>query len=179
MPHEAHVRAWLGRARASTEDIDELIQEAYCRIAMLDTVEHIDNPHAYFFSIARNLLLRRLKRQQIVPFTAISEIEHFRDENSVSPEDQVGSRMALDRVLALIAGLPERCRRIVELRKIEGWSQKDIAVHFGISEKAVEKQIWVGVRAVREAWREAERGHEPGTAETTVSGAAGRRAGGQ
>jgi len=58
--------------------------------------------------------------------------------------------------MAIIAALPERCRRVVELRKIEGWSQKDIAAHLGMSEKAVEKQVWVGVRAIRAAWASAE-----------------------
>jgi len=152
MPHEGRVRAWFARRRLSPEDIDELMQEAYCRIAMLDGVDHIDSGHAYFFSVARNLLLRRLKRQRVVQFEEICEIESFRDQSNPSPEEQAANRQAYDRVLTLIAGLPERCRNIVELRKIEGWSQKEIAAHFGITEKAVEKQVWSGVRAVREGW---------------------------
>nr|WP_255630938.1 sigma-70 family RNA polymerase sigma factor [Novosphingobium sp. FKTRR1] len=152
VPHEGRVRAWFARKRLSPEDIDELMQEAYCRIAMLDGVDHIDSGHAYFFSVARNLLLRQLKRQRIVQFEEIAEIESYRDQSSPSPEDQAANRQAYDRVRALIADLPERCGRIVELRKIEGWSQKEIAAHFGMTEKAVEKQVWVGVRAVREGW---------------------------
>ncbi|WP_313538476.1 sigma-70 family RNA polymerase sigma factor [Sphingomonas sp.] len=146
------MRAWFARRRLAPEDVDELMQEAYCRIATLDSVDHIDCGHAYFFSIARNLLLRKLKRQQVVPFEAISEIESFRDTQTPSPEEQVSTRLAYERVMALIAGLPERCRRIVELRKIEGWSQKEIAAHMGMTEKAVEKQVWIGVRAIREGW---------------------------
>lgn len=157
MPHEARIRAWFGRARLSSEDVDDLMQEAYCRIAMLDAIDHITSPRAYFFSVARNLLLRRLRRQQIVPFEVISEIDSYRDDETPSPEEQVSSRMTYERVMALIAALPERCRRIVELRKIEGWSQKQIAEHLGITEKAVEKQVWAGVRAVRDAWALAER----------------------
>lgn len=152
VPHEGRIRAWFARKRLAPDDVDELMQEAYCRIAMLDTVDHIDCGHAYFFSIARNLLLRKLKRQQVVPFEAISEIESYRDTQTPSPEEQVAHRLACERVMSLIADLPERCRRIVELRKIEGWSQKEIAAHMGMSEKAVEKQVWVGVRAIREGW---------------------------
>lgn len=105
-----------------------------------------------FFSIVRNLLLRRLKRQRIVPFETIAEIESFQDDRP-SPEQVIGSKLAYEKVLALIADLPERCRHIVQLRKIEGWSQREIAEHLGTTEKAVEKQIWIGIRAVREAWR--------------------------
>ena len=152
MPHEPFVRGWFSRRRISPEDVDELLQEAYCRLAMLDAFDHIDNPRAYFLSIARNLMLRRLKRQQIVSIETVAEIDTLRDDSHPSPEDQVASRMAYDRVLRIIATLPERCGRIVRLRKVEGWSQREIAHHLGISEKAVEKQVWLGVKAVRAAW---------------------------
>lgn len=152
MPHEARVRAWCARSRLAPEDADELVQEAYCRIAMLDRVDHIDNPAAYFFSIVRNLLLRRLKRMQVVPFESIAEIEAMHDPDGVSAERRLDGQLALARVRAIIATLPERCRRVVELRKLEGWSQKAIATHLGMTEKAVEKQVWLGVRAIREAW---------------------------
>jgi RNA polymerase sigma-70 factor (ECF subfamily) len=155
LPHEPRVRDWLRRSRISPEDIDELIQEAYCRLAMLDSVDHIDSPQAYFFSITRNLLVRRLKRQRVVPLETLAEIDAYEDDRP-SPERLAGGKMAYGKVLSLIAGLPDRCRKIVHLRKIDGWSQKQIAEHLGTTEKAVEKQIWLGVRLIREAWSQAE-----------------------
>lgn len=155
LPHEHRVRQWLNRARISGEDADEIIQEAYCRLAMLADVDHIDNGHAYFFSIVRNLLVRRLKRQRIVPLETIAEVDAWQDDRP-SPEQTAAGRMAYAKTLDLIARLPERCRRIVQLRKIEGWSQRRIAEHLGTTEKAVEKQIWLGVRALRDAWSRAE-----------------------
>ena len=151
IPHEPHVRAWLARARAAAEDVDELIQEAYCRLALLERVDHIESPRAYFFSIARNLYLRRLKRQQIVRFEEIAEVEALRDDTP-SPEQAVASKLAYRKVLGLIAELPERCRRIVELRKIEGWSHREIAAHFDVSQKTVEKEISLGLKTIHEKW---------------------------
>lgn len=136
------------------------MQEAYCRIARLDSVDHIAVPHAYFFSIARNLLLRRLKRERIISFESVAEIEAFRDDRTSDPEDQLSTKIAYERVLALIAALPERCRCIVRLRKIEGWSQREIAEHLGMTEKAVEKQVWLGVRAVRQGWNQDEQNND-------------------
>lgn len=150
LPHEAKVRAWLVR-RVAADEADEVLQDAYCRIVMLEDVSHIDRPDAYFFSVARNLLLRRLKRQQIVPIEMIAEIDAFQDDIRPSPEKIAGDRQEYDRVVALIDTLPERCRQIVRLRKIEGWSQKRIAEHLGTTEKAVEKQVWSGVKAVKAA----------------------------
>lgn len=155
--HEAPVRAWLARSRVSEEDIEELVQEAYCRLSMLDSVDHIDRADAYFFSIVRNLLVRRLRRQRVVPIDAIAEIESCSDDRQPSPEQEAGARRDYARMLDFMAALPERCRSIVMLRKIEGWSQKEIAAHFDMTEKAVEKQVWVGVKAIQRAWSEADR----------------------
>lgn len=160
LPHEPAVRAWLTRSRVRPEDADELIQEAYCRISMLETTAQIKRPDAYFFSIVRNLLVRRLRRERVVRIDAIAEIEAFQDELHPTPEQQAAARMDYARMLAFIANLPERCREIVTLRKLEGWSQKRIAAHLGTTEKAVEKQISVGVRAVQRAWMEADNAAE-------------------
>ncbi len=157
LPHEAAVRVAIGRFRIPPEDVDEVIQEAYCRLSMLDTVDHIDRPGAYFFSIARNLLIRRLKRERVVPIDAIAEIDSYADHQHPSPERQAAGRLDYARMLDFMGRLPERCREIVKLRKIEGWSQKDIAAHLGTTEKAVEKQVWVGVKAIQQAWSDASR----------------------
>lgn len=155
LPHEPSVRAWLRRARTAPEDIDEILQEAYCRLATLDRVDHITAPAAYFRSIARNLLARRLRRQRIVPMEALLQVDGFEDDGP-SPEDLAITRMSERTISALIDALPERCGRIVRLRKIEGRSQKEIAAQLGTTEKAVEKQVWLGVKLLREAWLRAE-----------------------
>ncbi|MDH7639328.1 RNA polymerase sigma factor [Sphingomonas oryzagri] len=151
MPHEARVRAWLRRSRLDPDDIDEVIQETYCRLSMLDSVEHIDRPDAYFFSIAGNLLARRLRRQKVVPFETIAEIEAYRDD-APTQEDVAFGHSDWLRMMGLISKLPSRCRQVVRLRKIEGWSQREIAEHLGISEKAVEKHVSAGIGSIRRAW---------------------------
>jgi RNA polymerase sigma-70 factor (ECF subfamily) len=160
MPGEARVRAWLARSRQAPEDIDEVIQEAYCRLAMLESVDHIGCPSAYFHSVVRNLLVRRLRRNRVVSIEAMAEIEAYRDDRP-SPEQEAAGKSDYARMLVILGTLPERCRRVVELRKIEGWSQKQIGEHLGITEKAVEKQVWLGIKLLRAAWG-AETSDDPG-----------------
>jgi len=152
LPHETRIRGWFRRNRVSPEDTDELLQEAYCRIATVDAFEAIASPPAYFFSIARNLLAKKLRRPQVVSIESFADLDSAIQFENDDMEDAANLRHASTKLRGLIAALPERCRRIVELRKIEGWSQKEIASHLGITEKAVEKQVWLGVRAVKEAW---------------------------
>lgn len=152
MPHEASVRAWLRRMKVSADDLDDLIQESYCKLAGLDSVDHIHRPDAYFFSIARNLLLRRLRRSSVVSITAIAEIEAF-DDGRPSPEREVAARKDYERVRALIAQLPERCRQVFEMRKLQGASQREIAHRIGISEGMVEYHVYEGTKAIVRAMR--------------------------
>lgn len=155
LPHEESVRSWLAHSRALPSDIDDVIQEAYCRIAMLPSFAHIECPNAYFFAICRNLFVRRLKRGKMEPLATVCEIESLEADARLSPEAVTADRLQCDRLLALMDKLPNQCRDIVRLRKIEGWSQREIAAHFDLTEKAVEKQIWLGVRSLRQSWDEA------------------------
>ncbi|HWW57044.1 MAG TPA: sigma-70 family RNA polymerase sigma factor [Sphingopyxis sp.] len=155
MPHERFVRVWLRRSQLSPEDIDEVIQDCYCRFAMLDEVEHIERPDAYFFTMARNLVARRMKRAKIIPIDGLSESEvaGLIDETP-SPERHVAARMEMSSLRAFIALLPERRRRVVEMRKFDELSQKEIAARLGITESKVENDLFQGMLAVQRAWRD-------------------------
>jgi RNA polymerase sigma-70 factor (ECF subfamily) len=152
LPNEPIVRAMLRKMRAAPEEIDEVVQDCYCRFAMLESVDHIEQPRAYFKVTARHLLGRRLQRARVVLFDAYNDMSMFIDEDTPSQERQLTGRSDYALLLKLMSKLPDRCRKAVELRKIEGLSQKQIAQKLGMSEKAVEKQIWLGVRALREGW---------------------------
>jgi RNA polymerase sigma-70 factor (ECF subfamily) len=155
LPNEARVRRWLHRWPISREDVDELLQDAYCRISLLDSVEHIDRPFAYFFSIVRNLLARSHRRQRVISLELIAEVEAYNDyANTV--EEQASDRLVYEKIVSLIGQLPPRCRQIIRLRKLDDWSHKQIAAHLGISEKTVECQVRLGIRAIRDAWERQE-----------------------
>jgi RNA polymerase sigma-70 factor (ECF subfamily) len=144
------------RSRLDQEDIEEVIQETYCRLTALDRVDHISRPGAYFFSVARNLMVRRLKRARVVPIDAVAEIESFRDEERPSPEEEADTRRNHARLRALIENLPERCRRILVMRKIEDRPQREIASVMQMSEGMVEKELHRGVQTILRAWAEAD-----------------------
>lgn len=173
MPHEADVRAWLARSRMPQEDVDDVIQEAYCRLSALRDFERIDRPDAYFFSIARNLMTSQMRRSRIVQIEAVAEIEALSPyDDRPSPEQEAGGRIELARVRALVAALPDRCRRIFEMRKIEGLPQREIASRMGITESMVENEGAKGIRLILAALRRQE---EQNVARLERSGSEGAR----
>lgn len=143
LPLESELRGWL-RAHARTlckADADDLIQEAYARLwcAELDAVRQ---PRAYFYSTVRNLIAERARRARIVPMERMGEVEALRILSAEpGPEQRVGARQELERLLQAVAALPAQCRRAFELRKFQDLSQREIASVMGIAEKTVEKHL--------------------------------------
>lgn len=149
LPHEADVRAWLRRSLVVSGEVDDVVQEAYCRLADLKDHSHILSPRAYFFQTARSVVLEQMRRARIVRIDAVTEIDALRIEwDEPSPERIAGGRRDLARVMEIVATLPERARRIFELRKIQGLSQKDIARTLGVSENIVENEAARGLKVV-------------------------------
>lgn len=149
LPHERDVRVWLKRSLVTSNDVDDVVQEAYCRLANLKEVERIESPRAYFFQTARSIVLEQMRRARIVRIDAVTELDALRIEwDEPSPERIAGGRKELERVMKIVATLPERSRRIFEMRRILGLSQREIAARLGVTENVVENEASRGLKAL-------------------------------
>lgn len=147
MPLEPLLRSWLRRVKPAGLEVDDLIQEAYAKMAALPSVEHIAQPKPYLFQIVKSLILIHLRHSQVVPIESMAEIGDV--ELSIeegSPERIFSGRQQLEHLMCVIDGLPSGCRQVFELRKFEDLSQREIAAKLGIAESTVEKQL---ARALR------------------------------
>lgn len=159
LPHEGDVRRWLRRTAIGQAEEDDLIQEAYCRLASAMPRQEIRSGRAYFFTTAKNLVFERLRREKIVridvaehDFSCIEDIE----DTEPSPERFCSARQQLALVHWLIEELPEPCRSIFKLRKIENLSQRQAATRLGLSENIIEKQTARGLRLVLQLAQDAD-----------------------
>ena len=149
LPHEAVVRAWLKRWTGRDQDIDDVIQEAYCRLAAMDDVTHVGNGRAYLFQTTRNIVLEQARRSKIIRIDNVSDLGSLSIVDEAPPMDRVvaGAR-ELQRVERLIEKLPLKCRRVFILRRIHGVSQREIARMLGMTQGAVEKQAARGLKVI-------------------------------
>jgi RNA polymerase sigma-70 factor (ECF subfamily) len=152
IPFEGELRAWLRRMRISEDEIEDVVQDAYLSITKLSSVAHINSGKNYFFQTAKMVLFQRLRRDRIVPIDRLVEIEALRVADvAPDPEVRTSARMELERVRRLIAALPDRCREIFELRRIEGVPQREIAARLGLPEHTVEQQATRGLKLILKA----------------------------
>ena len=171
LPHERQLRAWL-RAAFPAIDIDDVVQESYCRIATLTRTEHIDDPRRYLFRTARNVVLEQIRRERVVSIEAASGLAELEQapEDGGSPERIVAGRHALERVERLIEALPDRARQVFRLRKIEGVPQREIATRLGLTETVVENEVARGLRRILDQLTDEERAEMPTRRRSTPRG---------
>jgi RNA polymerase sigma-70 factor (ECF subfamily) len=89
----------------------------------------------------------RVRRSRVVSIEAVGDFESLNvliDE--LTPERWSSGRQTLKRLAEAFDRLPDRCREVVWLRRVEELSQKEVAVRLGITEKTVEKHVAKGAR---------------------------------
>jgi len=89
LPHEADVRAWLRRWMGRDQDIEDVVQEAYCRLAELDSIDHIGSGRAYLFQTTRNIVLEQVRRSKIVRIDNVTDMATLNIADESPPLERV------------------------------------------------------------------------------------------
>ncbi|MDC7685113.1 sigma-70 family RNA polymerase sigma factor [Asticcacaulis sp. BYS171W] len=149
LPHEAGLRHWLARAGLTPSERDDLVQEVYYRLLRQTGFDHIEDPRAYMYRTARNIMLEQIRKNRVVSITTVQNIDELGSADlTPSPERAVSARRELSRVMGFIEALPARCRAVFELRKVHGLSQAETAQRLSVSENIVEKETAKGLSLI-------------------------------
>jgi len=145
-PHASAVKSYL-YGIAEHSEVEDLMQESYARILGVRRKRTVRSVRGLFFAIARNLARDSSRRRAVAKTTAVAEIHELPvyDESPSAPE-VVGLRQEVELLQAAIQALPERCRAVLILRKLENLSHREIAHRLGIAEHTVEAQLTKGLK---------------------------------
>lgn len=149
--HEGALMRYLLRTWFRREEIHDLRQEIYVRVYEAAAKARPAQPKSFMFTTARHLMTDRLRRSRVVSIDAVGDMDALNvliDE--ISPERRLSARQELRQLTDAFDRLPDRCREVVWLRRVEELSQKQVAARMGISEKTVEKQVAKGSRLIAE-----------------------------
>jgi RNA polymerase sigma factor (sigma-70 family) len=150
-PLEASLMQFLHRNWRNESDLNDLRQDVYVRLYESARNELPDPVKPFLFAVARNLIVDRIRKTQVVPIDAVSDIDTLDvASESSSPERNVIARDELRRLQSAIDRLPPRCREAVILARIECLSGREIATRLGIHEPAVSRLLERGVRSLAE-----------------------------
>ena len=146
---EGVLRACLYRYTRNNSDVDELLQETYARLLTAGASNELEvrSVRAFSLTIARNVAFDWMRHKQVVPIELVADMEALEllDEGA-QIEEIVNGHQELAIIVKAIQSLPERCRQVFTLRKVYGYSQKEIAAKLGISENTVEQHLTKAAR---------------------------------
>lgn len=136
------LRGFLGTMIRSREDIEDLMQETFLRVATVRDPAEIRSPRSFLFSLAYHLVVDRARRRKS---SALSQSVSIDGEDfaaaAPSVEDEIDSRRDLQLLSRAVMRLPVQTQQIFVLRKFCDWSYPDLARHFGLSEPAVRQHV--------------------------------------
>ena len=151
---ESVLRACLYRYARNAADVEELLQETYARLltAGASNEPEVRSVRAFSLTVARNVAFDWLRHKQVVPIELVADMEAMDILDEREQVDAiVNSHQELMMLVKAVQQLPERCRQVFTLRKVYGYSQKEIAARMNISENTVEQQLIKAARHCAQA----------------------------
>lgn len=150
LPHEPALRARLARWNLPEGmDADDVVQEAYCRFAAMESVDDVRNARSYFFMVARNAIVSHVRHSRVVSIRTVDDLERYDvAADEPSPEEQVSDRQQLRQLAEAVAELPEPSRRAFLMRVVDDMPHRAIGETLGMSDNAVQKNIARSIAAL-------------------------------
>lgn len=145
------LRRYLARMLGNPAEAQDVAHDAYLRVYPNGEDSTARQPEAVLYTTARRLAINRLKRRSISPIDSAPTALESSASAAPGVAQQVMARQELTLLQAAIAELPEGCRTVLLLRKVELLSHREIADRLGIAISTVEKQHARALRLLRAA----------------------------
>ncbi len=134
---------------APPREVEDIVQETYVRVCLVER-EEIRYPRSFLYRTAKNLALDYVKKAETRLVGSIDEEEEADWGLSGGREDETYDKAVANQEFGFfceaVRQLPQQCRKAFVLKKVYGYSQKEIASNLDISESTVEKHIASGIR---------------------------------
>ena len=132
------------------KEIEDIVQETYVRVCQIEKKERITEPRSFLFRTARNLALDYVKKAETRLTGGVDDIDSFTPGASNGLTDETFGKVTSNEEFGLfcesVRMLPLKCRRAFVLKKVYGYTQREIAREMNVSEKTVEKHISAGIK---------------------------------
>ncbi len=142
LPLEAMLVRFLRQNWRDQSDIEDLLQDVYVRVYEAAQRQIPERARPFVFTVARNLLITRMRDRSVVPIDAVSDLDALNIAMDLPGPDRAAmGRDELRRLSEAMDRLPPHCREVIVLRRIENFSRSEIAVRLGIAETTVSSYL--------------------------------------
>jgi RNA polymerase sigma-70 factor (ECF subfamily) len=141
------VRNFLYYKTSQADLAEDVAQDAF--VKLWETRENIDKSSikAYLFTIANNLAINKLKREQL-KFKFLNLQSDRRDDKT--PQYLMEMQEYDVKLQEALAKIPDGAREVFLMNRIDGMKYREIADMLGLSMKAVEKRMSKALAILRD-----------------------------
>jgi len=158
LPHESNLMLYLHQNWRNASEISDLRQEIYVRVFEAAKERLPDNPKSFLFVCARNHLIDRVRRDQIVPMETFADLDVLGfASDAPEPDHLLIKREDARRLNAAMEQLPPRTREAVTLAFFEGLTGKEVARRMGVGHRVASRFIARGAAILADILREPSR----------------------
>ncbi len=146
-PHGAQLKSYLHGTFPSVGDVDDVVQESYLRVWKARAAGPVSSAKSFLFSVARHVALDLLRKKRNSRTESLGSLEDLGVMDSgPNALELLSHKEKVDLLSDAIAALPDRCREVILLHKIDGLAQREVAQRLGLSLRTVEHHTESGVR---------------------------------
>ncbi len=135
----------LRNKELSEEAVSDVFFNLWTHRAKLAKIENIK---AYIYTSARNTSLNYLSKEKREKAISLEDISVSLPINEICPESVLISKELKEAIGRAIDHLPERCKLIYSLAKIEQLKYKEIAQILDISVKTIDHQLTIAIKKI-------------------------------
>lgn len=140
--HWSQLRAQAQKIVGSHENAEDVTQEVYLKLTSLSEAFTIHQPLAYCFQVVRNMAIDYRRRQMLESKLFAADEEGVRVPSARgTPERIAMGRQNIGVVAKVLDQLPQRTRRVFEMYRLEGLTQREIGAQLGVSAALVNSLI--------------------------------------
>jgi RNA polymerase sigma-70 factor (family 1) len=144
--HYDHLRNYLYYLSGDISWADDAVQDVFMVVWEKRDQLREETLRPFIFKVGRNLFLKQKRRESV----HLKFDKTLDDESAeLSPEEDLEAREFDDKLQRTISGLPEKCRAVFLMSRLEEKSNKQIAESLNVTLKAVEKQITKALKIIR------------------------------
>jgi len=147
------LRAHMARAVSKIvppHEVEDIVQETYVRLCQIDNNTSIKHPRSYLLKMVINLALDHVKRAEHRLRDRQIDVDELLPAEFDPERDEIYEIAVLNEEFGLFCEavrlLPVQCRRVFVLKKVYGYSQREIAIELNISENTVEKHVALAIK---------------------------------
>jgi RNA polymerase sigma factor (sigma-70 family) len=141
--HNRVLVAFLTTHLRSEQEAKEVAQESYVRLLELKDPCTPRLLRAYLFKTATNLALDRLRHRKVQQRSE-EQPESFQDSTRgemIDPAIELLAREQTHQLLGYLQELPIKCQHVINLHRLEGLPQHEVAARLGISDRMVRRYV--------------------------------------